>query len=49
MAPAQVDATGLWEFMAAFDGYLTANGLKKKRGGELSDETLRAMGIVGFD
>ena len=48
--PRQVDETGLWEFMAALDGYGRANGWKETRGagGDLSEDELREMGIVGF-
>ena len=49
--PRQVDETALWEFMAALDGYGRANGWKEARGGgggDLSEDELREMGIVGF-
>ena len=48
--PRQVNETALWEFMAALDGYGRANGWKEARGGggDLSEDELREMGIVGF-
>lgn len=37
----------LWEFMAAADGHLLANGAKPK-GGDISEDRLAEMGIAGF-
>lgn len=37
----------LWEFGAAVDGYLLANG-EKPKGKEISDERLSELGIAGF-
>lgn len=46
-SPTQVNAMTLWEFYAASDGYSLANG-GKRRGGDISDDDLAEMGIVGF-
>lgn len=47
--PSQVDSMSLWEFMACSSGYAEANGAKKEKSvADVSDETLRRMGIEGF-
>lgn len=48
--PAQVNAMGLWEFLACLDGYRAAQGDSGAAGGrgDLDEVELRAMGIVGF-
>lgn len=39
-----------WEFSACVEGYAEANGGKKRsRGGDMSEDRLRDLGIVGFD
>ncbi len=44
-----VGAMTLWEFAQAVKGHRLANGAKpEKRGVEVSDERLSAMGIEGF-
>lgn len=49
-SPRQVEEATLWEFMAALDGYGRANGWKERSGGgDLSDDQLAEMGIVGFE
>lgn len=48
--PRDVDEMGLWEFMACLDGYVEANGGKKRGGGDadIDDSRLREMGVKGF-
>ena len=48
--PRQVGECTLWEFMAALDGYGRSQRWKEAGvGGDLSEDDLRAMGIVGFE
>lgn len=46
--PAQVNAMGLWEFMACCEGYRVGNGGKPEPT-EIDDDLLREFGIAGFD
>ena len=49
LSPRQVGECSLWQFMAALDGYGRAQGWKERgAGGDLSEEQLREMGVVGF-
>ena len=47
-SPRVVDTMSLWEFAACYDGWKAVNGIKPKRNGDITDERLREMGIVGF-
>jgi len=38
----------LWEWVCATEGYAEANGHKKRRGGDISEDRLAEMGIEGF-
>lgn len=38
----------LFEWVCATDGYAEANGTKRRRGGDISEDRLAEMGIVGF-
>jgi hypothetical protein len=38
----------MWQFSAAVEGWLMANGQGQKGTGDLSDDRLREMGIEGF-
>lgn len=46
----QLDAVTLWEFIAAWTGYLRFNSAPKEEETppEMSDERLKQLGIVGF-
>lgn len=46
--PQVVDRMTPWQFSAAFKGWQIANGQREPDAGELSDDELRAMGVVGF-
>lgn len=47
--PRDVDEMSVWEFTACVDGYAEANGGKKRSGGgDISEERLAELGIVGF-
>ena len=46
--PAEVDACGYWEFLAACEGYRRAHGAKDAPGGDIEEGRLREMGIEGF-
>lgn len=47
-APDQVDRMSVWQFGAALKGWQIANGQRSKDMGEISDDRLREMGVVGF-
>lgn len=47
-SPRVVDELTFWEFNACYDGWKLANGVKKKRGADISEERLAEMGIAGF-
>lgn len=49
LSPKQVGECGLWQFMAALEGYGRSQGWKEQgAGGDLSEDELAAMGIEGF-
>jgi hypothetical protein len=47
-APQVVDRMTVWQFHAALKGWKIANGQQEPDLGEISNEELRAMGVVGF-
>jgi hypothetical protein len=47
-SPRQVDEMTLWEFNACYDAWKIANGIKSRRGGDISEERLAKLGIAGF-
>lgn len=45
--PSQVDAMGVWEFLACLEGYSAANGGGKKEAGDgMSEERMRDLGLL---
>ncbi len=48
--PREVDRMTVWELMACMDGVAAERGWKVRGGGgDLSEDELREMGIVGFE
>ena len=48
--PREVDRMTVWELMACMDGVAAERGGKVRGGGgDLSEDELREMGIVGFE